>query len=304
MTSGTPVASVLRPEVYHSAIKSYSCTSGYLTSVKLKGVKRVFMIAVLLLAAAGALEAQTQPDFPIARAAQPPTIDGVLDDEVWKQAPMPTGDWRSYNPLRGDTMPAELRTDVRIAYDDRNIYFAFHCFDNEPDKIRTTISRRDSVFNDDWIAAEPRFGRNRPDGVSPVRQPERRSDGCAEHVGVRASSSTPTSIWYSVGKVTGDGYVVEIQAAAADAPVLGRRRRCRMGLRLLSQDQPHGRVVLLAGDGCRANGYSTGRAHLVFSNLTQPRLIELLPSVTYGVTQARATAGSMERRRQRSRISA
>ena len=48
-------------------------------------------------------------------------------------------------------MPPALRTEVRIAYDDRNLYFAFHCFDSEPDKIRTTISRRDNMFNDDWV---------------------------------------------------------------------------------------------------------------------------------------------------------
>ena len=30
-------------------------------------------------------------------------------------------------------------------------------------------------------------------------------------------------------------------------------------------------------------------AHLLFSNLKQPRLVELLPSVTYGVSQVRAS---------------
>ena len=40
---------------------------------------------------------------------------------------------------------------MRIAYDDRNVYFAFHCFDPEPRRIRTTISRRDNMFSDDWV---------------------------------------------------------------------------------------------------------------------------------------------------------
>src|SRR5258705_12292951 len=108
-------------------------------------MKRAFAITALLALAASDLHAQARPDFAVVRTAQPPKIDGVLDDEAWKQAPMPTDEWVSYNPLRGNKMPAELRTEVRIAYDDRNIYFAFHCFDNEPDKIRTTISRRDTA---------------------------------------------------------------------------------------------------------------------------------------------------------------
>ena len=31
---------------------------------------------------------------------------------------------------------------------------------------------------------EPRFGRHRPDGLSPVLEPERHPDGCAQHLGV------------------------------------------------------------------------------------------------------------------------
>jgi hypothetical protein len=38
-----------------------------------------------------------------------------------------------------------------VAYDSTAIYFAFRCLDPEPDKIRSTISRRDNVWNDDWV---------------------------------------------------------------------------------------------------------------------------------------------------------
>ena len=72
------------------------------------------------------------------RASEPPKLDGILDDQVWAQAPMPTGQWISYNPNRGDKMPDVYKTDVRIAYDDRNLYFAFHCFDNEPGRSART----------------------------------------------------------------------------------------------------------------------------------------------------------------------
>src|SRR3979490_1394237 len=115
-------------------------------------MKRALAIAALIAFAVCDLRRQKRRELAVARAAQPPKIDGVLDDEVWKQDPLPLGEWVSYNPFRGGKMSADLRTEGRIASDDRNIYFAFHCFDNEPDKIRTTISRRDTAFNDDWIA--------------------------------------------------------------------------------------------------------------------------------------------------------
>lgn len=44
-------------------------------------------VAVLagLLLTGSVLEAQGQPDFQVTRVAQPPVIDGVLEDEVWKR---------------------------------------------------------------------------------------------------------------------------------------------------------------------------------------------------------------------------
>src|SRR5215471_8797856 len=113
--------------------------------------RRALTIVLFALLAAARASAQDRPEFHIERAAQPPKLDGVLDDEVWQQQPLDLGEWLSYNPNRGDRISAEFRTEVRVAYDDRNLYFAFHCIDSEPDKIRTTVSRRDNVFNDDWV---------------------------------------------------------------------------------------------------------------------------------------------------------
>ena len=113
---------------------------------------RALGIAVLALFLSGTASAQDTA-FRATRLTEPPKVDGVLDDAAWTQvAVMPNDGWASYNPNRGDKMPDAYRTEVRVAYDDRNIYFAFHCFDNEPDKIRTNVSKRDSAFNDDWFA--------------------------------------------------------------------------------------------------------------------------------------------------------
>ena len=113
-------------------------------------MRRLIAAVIIIAGTYVEIHAQSRPEFRVPRVAEPPRIDGVLNDDVWQREPLPLGDWIAYNPVRGGRM--EQRTDVRIAYDDRFIYFAFQCFDNEPDKIRTTISRRDTAFNDDWIA--------------------------------------------------------------------------------------------------------------------------------------------------------
>src|SRR5436309_1586978 len=103
-------------------------------------IRALLTAFALIVCAVGGLQAQDRPEFRISRAGTPPKIDGDLSDDVWRTiAPLELGDWISYQPVRGEK--AQQRTEVRVAYDDRNIYFAFHCFDTEPEKIRTTISR-------------------------------------------------------------------------------------------------------------------------------------------------------------------
>src|SRR5207249_10958726 len=58
-------------------------------------------------------------------AGSPPKIDGHLDDEPWKLAEA-IDDFVQVDP-DNMTAPTE-RTTVQVAYDDRYIYVALHCF--------------------------------------------------------------------------------------------------------------------------------------------------------------------------------
>lgn len=46
------------------------------------------------------------------------------------------------------TEPSQ-KTDVYLAYDQRNLYAAFVCWDSEPNKIRARMTRREDIFSDD-----------------------------------------------------------------------------------------------------------------------------------------------------------
>ncbi len=83
------------------------------------------------------------------RLSTPPTIDGILDDEAWTGTPLPAGTWLSYNPLYGDKIAQQ--TTVWVAYDADALYFAFRCDDPEPSRIKTSVTRRDNIWSDDWV---------------------------------------------------------------------------------------------------------------------------------------------------------
>ena len=79
--------------------------------------------------------------------ATPPTIDGNLDEEVWKLAP-PATDFIQKDPDEGK--PASERSEVRVLYDDEAIYFGCRYYDSDPSKIVARLSRRDDAIESDF----------------------------------------------------------------------------------------------------------------------------------------------------------
>jgi len=253
-------------------------------------MKALALAAFVLLMATAAV-AQPAADIPIIRASVAPKIDGILDDEAWKIAPLPMtfDQWVSYGPVRGDKMPEVFRTEVRVTYDDRNVYFAFHCSDNEPEKIRTTVSRRDSAFNDDWIAMSLDSAGT---GQSAYHLFSNPSGSQMDAINTSASGEQFDAdvVWYSVAKTTSDGYVVEIQVPLQTLRFKGGDQ-VRMGLVFFRKVSRSG--YSYAWPEMLPGQWVFDRpSHIVFSNLKPRRLVELLPSVTYGVNQAREESSS------------
>jgi hypothetical protein len=77
-----------------------------------------------------------------------PVIDGKLDEAVWNQAVV-LKDFLQVQP--GDNIEPSQRTEVLLGHDGKTLFIAFRCFDNEPDKIRATIPKRDQIFDDDYV---------------------------------------------------------------------------------------------------------------------------------------------------------
>ena len=78
---------------------------------------------------------------------KPPVIDGLLDDVSWDLVEW-ANDYVEFQPDE-NTAPT-FQTNFKIVYDDKNLYVAFRCYDDEPDKIEQRLSRRDG-FSGDWI---------------------------------------------------------------------------------------------------------------------------------------------------------
>ena len=81
------------------------------------------------------------------RATGPIAVDGRLDDEAWRDAPIASGFTQS-DPREGE--PATFDTEVRILYDDENVYFGAFNRDDQPEAAIANELRKDfSVIESD-----------------------------------------------------------------------------------------------------------------------------------------------------------
>ncbi|MCX6553970.1 MAG: DUF5916 domain-containing protein, partial [Candidatus Aminicenantes bacterium] len=80
------------------------------------------------------------------RVANGPKIDGRLDDPAWSFAE-PFSAFRMADPLPGGE-PSE-GTELRILYDDGNLYIGVRCLDSEPGRIAANSMAHDAGGGDD-----------------------------------------------------------------------------------------------------------------------------------------------------------
>lgn len=83
--------------------------------------------------------------------SQSPRIDGFLDDPIWQNKNLQFArNFMQTDPDEGEA--ASESTLVAVVYDDEAIYFAFWCYDDEPDKIAKQLVRRDRNSESDKIS--------------------------------------------------------------------------------------------------------------------------------------------------------
>jgi hypothetical protein len=143
----------------------------------------------------------------IRKTDTPPTIDGVLDDDVWLLAE-PITNFTQVVPAEG-AVPSE-RTEMRLLYDQDNLYIAFRFFDSQPDSIVAAQMQRDISLNTDdhvTIIIDP-FDRARSGYEFQVSAAGGRRDGLVETDA--ATNYDWRGLWS--GRVTRDelGWTAEI----------------------------------------------------------------------------------------------
>jgi Carbohydrate family 9 binding domain-like/Domain of unknown function (DUF5916) len=217
---------------------------------------------------------------------KPPVIDGKLDDEVWSKV-TPLKDFYQIQP--GDNLIPAHPTEVRLGYDARFLYIAFHCYD-EPDKVRANIAKRDNIWDDDYVGILfDTFNDQRRAYEFDFNPLGVQADGIwTEGQGEDFSLDL---VMESKGMVTTDGYTIEVAIPFKSLRyVSGKdqlwgahfwRRTKRLNNELdmwIPMDRDKGSWLAQAG-------HLTG-----FEGISTERTLELIPSLTLSETGKRKSA--------------
>lgn len=171
--------------------------------------------------------ADTQAGGPVFDGHQAPTVtipridasvevDGRLDEPPWAQAARLTG-FSQYQPV--DSRPAEEQTEVLVWYSPTAMYFGIIAHDREPGSIRATVADRDNLDLDDTVTVYlDTFNDRRRAFFFTVNPLGSQQDGVLSEGAFNAgtmyggtSDKNPDYLWDSKGRLTDDGYVVEIR---------------------------------------------------------------------------------------------
>lgn len=234
------------------------------------------------------LFSQSEPLKPL-KTETPPEIDGLLDDQVWKTAPSVTG-FKSFIPDFGKDL--DFETVVYMAYDEENLYFAFRCFDDEPDKIKASVNSRDNIVADDWVCINlDSFNDQQslyafyinPHGI----QSDSRFAGGLEDASV-------DFVWYSAGTLDKQGYIIEVQLPLKSIR-FSNREPVEMSVffeRKISRQSIQGSYPPM--DPEKGFAFLTQMIPMIYYDVKHYSLFEVLPAFTY-LYRNRHTEGEMQK---------
>ena len=246
------------------------------TLLKMTRVFPGLLLAAVLTLLLPSLVLGSSPPLKPLKTEELLTIDGKLDEPVWQKAPYVTG-FKTFTPDFGIDMVE--KTEVYMAYDSENLYFGFKCFDSRPDKIKTSISRRDNIRPDDWVCINLDSFNDQQAlyalYINPmgIQQDSRFASGQEDF--------SVDLVWYSAGQILPQGYTIEVQIPLKSIR-FAHKEIVEMGVifeRKISRRSEQGTFPPL--DPERGYFFLTQMAPMEYHGLKRYTLVELLPAYTH-----------------------
>jgi len=242
---------------------------------------------------------QGSPTVTIPRIEQTIEIDGQLDEPAWEQAARLDG-FSQYRPVDG--RPAEERTEVLIWYSPTALHLGVIAHDRDPSAVRATVADRDNLGRDDTVTFYlDTFSDRRRAFFFTVNPLGMQEDGVQSEGAFNAgtmfggtSDKNPDYQWDSRGRLTSEGYVVEVRIPFKSLRYAGNGPQ-RWGFNVQRKVQRTGYEDTWT-DVRRANSFLAQAGGIDgLRDLKRGMVTEVQPFVTAASNGARNAAGGFTR---------
>jgi hypothetical protein len=222
------------------------------------------------------------------RTSEAIKIDGDLSENVWNHSAI-SEEFITINPVFGEIL--DHKTTIRMAYDRQKLYFALKCFDTEPNMIKTSISKRDTISRDDWVGVIIDAMGNRQTSYEFYVNPSGiQEDALTSSVNGWSYDSSPDFVWESAGKIVADGYQVEI-CIPLESIRFKSGEEVKMGInfmRYISRLGKAGAWPEIKAGQTQFNAMAT----VIYRDFKKKLKLEILPNVVYSRNVERENADS------------
>ena len=134
-------------------------------------------------------------------------VDGALDEPAWERAlPLEL----AYETHPGENLPAHVSTDLYLFSSPTHLYAAFVAQDPDPSEISSNICERDRMYEGDRVVIILDTNNDQRRGYMFFCNAYGIQGDALDQRGMGAGEATWDTIWDSSGRVTEDGYVVEM----------------------------------------------------------------------------------------------
>jgi len=239
------------------------------------------LISIQNLQTAHAQETQTvKKELPAIKTEQPPTIDGVLNDACWQDAPKAVGftDERTEKPAKNQSVG-------RLVYTDKAIYIGLHLYDDMPDKIVARQTKDQTRFQgEDWVSfsLDPFHTHQFSDRNFFIINPL--GTKYAHLATGRAEKSEWIGLWKTAAQIVEDGWIVEMEIPWQMLDYPDTNKPIRMGINIDRGQQRTGEKSWWCNLG--VNEFRENDGHWV--DVLPPRRkreLKLLPYLIGGINE-------------------
>ncbi|HVZ47298.1 MAG TPA: DUF5916 domain-containing protein [Gemmatimonadaceae bacterium] len=228
------------------------------------------------------------------------TVDGRLDEPVWRQAARLTG-FSRYAP--SDGVAADDSTDVLVWYSPTAIHFGIRAY-ADPGTVRATLADRDKMYSDDYVGIFiGTFNDGRQATVFAANPLGVQGDGILVETGASSSGFgglsvgreptdiRPDYVFQSKGRLTDFGYEVEISIPFKSLTFQPADTQT-WSLNVLRKVQSRGYEYSWAPAKRAAASYIAQHGHLTgITGISRGLVLDVNPVVTSHVTGAPAADG-------------